>query len=83
LDDIRICQELPVRAPEDAFGMGYEVDGGDLLLGMFPACDFCVEAYFDGVVLSGEHHISRRVFYRDEEVDSCFGRSCSSWRGRG
>jgi len=68
LGDVGVRQELLVCAPEDALGMGYEVDCGYILLGRSPACDYDAEACFDGVVLSSEHYISRRVFFIGYEV---------------
>ena len=61
----RVRQELPIGASEDTPCVGCDVDGGDLLPS---ACGVGVQGRFDGVVLSGQHSIGRRVFNRDDEV---------------
>ena len=53
LDDVRVCQELPVGTTEDAPRVGCDVDGNEMLPGLSSARGGGVEACFDGVVLSG------------------------------
>ena len=65
LGDVRVRQELPIVASEDAPCEGCDVDGGDLLPGLSSACGVGVEGRFDEVVLGGHHSIGRRVFTRD------------------
>ncbi len=53
--------------------MGSNFYKGDLLPSLSSASCGGDEACFDGVVLSGQHSIRHRVFYRDYEVSELSG----------